>query len=196
MTNEEKRRHAAATLVVSDKATPKMVTDAYKRRLKQYWDFNDSDPQLFLRKTKELYDAYVLMSHAPNKQYIAQAKLAMRGEVYKIYQTILAQMSILRGMTDDSVAKILWDDIAKHIEQLYRRYRLFRALCIYELSGLGGMFVFDHIKPEHDLWIPMAVYGSMLVAGFALGFVMDSIDKKKNQIISLTTLFKIMQKIR
>lgn len=196
MTNEEKRRNAAATLVVPDNATPEMVADAYKHRLKQYLDFSDSDPQLFLRKINELYDAHVLMSHAPNKQYIAHAKLKMRGDFYKMYQTILAQVSVLRSVTDDSTAKILLDSIAKQTEQLCRRYRLFRALCMYELSGLGGMFVFDRVKPEHDLWIPMAVYGSMLVAGLALGFVMDSMDKKKNQIMGLTTLFKIMQRIR
>lgn len=188
MNRIEIRTSAAQMLALPVDASPDAVPAAYENRLKQFIDFDRGDMELLSRKTRKLYDAYVIMSQPQSRQWRAQAKLALTSETYKLYQITQAMLKIYRQNLKGPLAVWLLDDVGRILAQLYRRLAALRAMLVYELTGLGAMAVYDRVVPEHGQVVPMVVYGTMFAVAVGIGCVMDSIDKKKRELKQISWL--------
>lgn len=189
MAETDKRMDAAHMLAVPYNATPNMVRVAYKNRVLQRLYFNNADND----DIKKLYNARVRMEFAPNRQWLAQLKLAFTSSDDKHCCTLRIILKDKRRMAHDIVEKSVLDDTLKTLASYKCRYNIMRAICVYELTGLGAMMVYDNVCPEHGVIVPSIVYGSMLIMGGALGFVMDSLDKKRKEIEALDALLQIIK---
>ncbi len=189
MQDNDLRSDAAHMLALSVDATPDMAAPAYEHRLKQFMDFK-SDNDLYLKKVSKLYDARVIMSYPQNQQWRAQLKLKLTSDVKRTYETIMGMLRIMRNSTDAAYVHWYVDEIQRLLKQLKRYHDTMRALCVGELVGLWGMMIFQHTHPEHNPIIPMAVYGSMLVGAFGIGYCMHATEKKKARMNTLQDIFK------
>lgn len=180
MTNEEKRRDAAFTLCVPYDATPDMVDAAYNRRLTQRLGINFTDSELFLRGDLDLYNAKVRMQYSPSQQWRANLKLGMQSNTDKTYHVLMDNLScIIRKVSDMQMPlhEMAFKQIAKHSNKLYKKYKLSCNLLKYNLTVLGGMFVYNQTDHTDNIIIPMAAYGSILVATVVFAWTRDAQQK-------------------
>lgn len=180
MTNEEKRRDAAFTLSVPYDATPDMVAAAYNRRLSQRLPLNFTDDETLLRGNIELYDAKVRMQYSPSQQWRANLKLGMQSDNDKIHDVLMDNMyCIIRKVSDMQLPlhSIIFTEIAKASHKLYQKYKLSCNLLKYNLTVLGGMFVYNQTDHTNNIIIPMAAYGSILVATVVFAWTQDAQHK-------------------
>ncbi len=184
----DKRKDAAHTLVVPYDATPDMVNQAYNRRLHQRFNLQNDDYDSYVRGIEGLYDARIRMKTSVDKQWAAQLRLMATSKIDKMLYALMAMLALARRDAQSLMSQVYINDLMKIVPQLRRKYNVFRGLVAYELAGLGGMMVYDRVSPDHGPIVPISVYGSMLIAGFAMGWIMDSMERDKTQITVLSKL--------
>ncbi len=180
MTSGEKRLDAAHMLGISATATPEMVDDAYMRRLGQFMDFKCAS-EMFSKKSLNLYDAHVRMSYPPHHQVRAEWKLLTTSQSYKLYHTGVAMFRHIQNSGYDTVTNIMTDRCIDLLGQIYTRTKILRGTLVYNLTGLGGMMIYDIASPDHGPMAGMAVYGSMIVSFIIMACAMSSCDKKHKE---------------
>ncbi|MCM1441888.1 MAG: hypothetical protein NC131_22155, partial [Roseburia sp.] len=182
------RMDAAHTLVVPYDATPDMVNQAYERRLAQRFGLQNEDKASYVRGIENLYDARVRMKTPVNKQWRAQLRLMAVSNVDKMLDAMMTMLIMARRDSKSINSQVLVDELMQTVPQLRRRYNMFRGLIAYELTGLGAMMVYNNVVPNHGPIIPMVAYGTMILGGFAIGSLMDSMERDKIKIAALTKL--------
>lgn len=184
----DKRKDAAHTLVVPYDATPDMVNQAYERRLQQRFGLQNEDKAAYARGIENLYDARIRMKTPANKQWIAQMRLMAVSNVDKMLDALMVMLVLARRDAKSTMSQIFIDDLMRIVPKLRRKYNLFRGVIAYELTGLGSMMVYNNVVPNHGHILPMIVYGSMIGGGFAMGMLMDSMNRDKIRIAALSKL--------
>lgn len=184
----DKRKDAAHTLVVPYDATPDMVNQAYERRMHQRFSLQNDDYDAYVRGIENLYDARIRMKISADNQWLAQLRLMATSRVDKMNYALMAVLKLARRDAKSPLSQVVIDDLIKTVPRLYRKYNILRGIVAYEFGGLGGMMVYDHVSPEHGPIVPMIAYGSMLVAAFAMAWVMDSIERDKTRIAAFSKL--------
>ncbi len=186
MNNTEKRLDAAQMLGIEPGATPRAANIAYVRRMKQFIDLksidDNDDMNDFSRKVVELYDARTVMSYPQNKQALSSIKLALADETHKKYNAALVMIMLCRNKSNNASNQALLKECSKLLKQVYAQYRAFRALGLYDLSALWGIVMYEHNYGPASPWAALAVYGSMMIATLAIGGLMVSMDKKKEEL--------------
>jgi len=184
----EKRQDAAHTLVVPYDATPEMVNQAYVRRLSQRFQLQNIDIDSYSRGNEKLYDARVRMSEPDDKQWRAQLRLMVTTQIDKMTDVLMIMMSNLRRNSKSVLSQVLIDDLMVEIPKMRRKYNVFRSVCAYEICGLLGMMVYDHVDPHHSPFVSMAVYGSMFAGAIGIGMLRDSLDRSITKVSAWSKL--------
>lgn len=192
MNKKHTRNDAAQMLGISPSATPAEVDAAYMRRLQQFLDFDNGERNLRFNKDVKLYNARVIMSRPENKQWISRLELALTSETVKTFETIIATLQVMKNITDGPVYHALLDELSRLIQKLHKQYRVLKGSITYILGMLVAKMIYDRIYSisEQDMWVNLGVYGSMMIAAFAMGFAMDAMDKKKKQIDNILNVMK------
>lgn len=184
----EKRMDAAHTLVVPYDATPDMVNQAYEKRLRQRFGLQNEDRATYKRGLENLYDARVRMKTPANKQWIAQLRLMATSNVDKMLDALMAMLVLARRDSKTAHSQVLIDELMQIVPQMRRKYNLFRGVVAYELGGLGAMMAYNASVPNHGPIVPIITYGTMIIGGFVIGAMRDSLEQDKIKLAALTKL--------
>lgn len=188
MNLNEKRKDAAHTLVVPYDATPEMVNQAYERRLTKRFHLQNIDEQSFHRGNAELYDARIRMSLPNKKQWLAQLRLMATSSSDKMIDMLMVMLRVMQRDSKSNFNKMLIDELFIDIPKMQRKYNILRGVYAYEITGLLSMMVYNQVKPHHNPITGLIVYGSMLIGGFAIGFIQDSINRSATKISAWSKL--------
>lgn len=182
MNLSEMRHDAAKTLVVPYDATPDTVDAAYVRRLEQRFELQNTDLESMVRGNEALYDARVRMRLPENMQWCAALRLLVTSNVDKIMDSTMVRFRQLHREAKSEISQMLADDLISDQKKLYRKYNLFRAVLGYEIAGIWGTIIYNHISEHPNPIVPIVGCTSLLVGAFTVGFLMDSMHRKIRKI--------------
>lgn len=187
------RADAAYNLVVPYDAKPSVVQDAYERRVMQHYNFSGADQESYLCGFDRLYDDKTRMSYPTNCQWLANLKLSATPKSHKAYKNFKTILQVQHREEQDIVAKKILSMYISEFSKLYRKYNALHATLVYELTGLGGMMIYNSVQPNPNMIVSLSVYGSMIAVGIAMGLLMDSVEKSKTNIEAIKTIWHIMK---
>lgn len=178
MTLSEKRQDAAFTLSVPYDATPEAVDAAYVRRLEQRFGLQNTDLESLVRGNEALYDARVRMRLPEKLQWCAALRLLATTKVDKIMNITMVRFKQLYRNAKSADCQTIANELISDQKKLCRKYNIFRAVAGYEIGGIWGVMIYNNVSQEPGWIIPTAIYGSLMVGAFTIGYLMDSMRNK------------------